>query len=198
MSRSFDLDPASRFTAGAIGEPGQRTFLIQARSAAEFCTLLCEKEQVFLLARELRRVLAMLPPGTGEEADEAEVAGYDLELVEPLEPDWRIGGISIEFDPERDRVVVLLRELDVEAMRAAAEDDDDADDVEESEDDEERFVGDAIARIVVTRGQVAAMVDHALDVVSAGRPRCPLCNEPLESDVEHHCIAMNGHRKKHD
>lgn len=198
MSRSFDLDPATRFTAGAVGEPGARTFLVQARSLEEFCTLAAEKEQVFLLARELRRVIAMLPPGTDAETDDPPVLGYDLELVEPLEPDWRIGAISIEFDPERDRVIILLRELDVDAIQRVAEAE--AESLEEEdlgeEEDDDRFVGDAIARIVVTRGQVEAMVEHAIEIVAAGRPRCPLCNLPLEEEVKHACIAMNGHRKR--
>jgi len=235
LSRSFDLDPADRFTAGAVGEPGDRTFLIQARNKQEFLTLLCEKQQVFLLARELRRVLAMIP----DEPDETtEVPAYDLELVEPLDPDWRIGAMSIEFDPERDRVIVLFRELDEDAMeRAAAEaieaieraevgddveiiellvegddddeddeddgdldddddEDDDDEDEDEDEDDDDRFIGDAIARIVVTRTQVRAMVDHALRVVAAGRPQCPICSEPLDPGVEHACVVMNGHRKR--
>lgn len=229
MSRSFDLDPVDRFTAGAVGEPGQRTFYVQARNATEFLTLLCEKQQVFLLARELQRVLAMLP----DEGDEGgDVPGYDLELVEPLEPEWRIGAMSIEFDPERDRIIVLFRELDVEAMeQAAAEaieaielaqqeaedasedfDDDDDDDLlevvataeyvgdpeddDEDDDDDDRFIGEAIARLVVTRAQVRAMVDHALTVVASGRPRCPNCGEPLDPGVDHACVVMNGHRKR--
>ena len=227
MSRSFDLDPADRFTAGAVGEPGERTFYIQARNKLEFLTLLCEKQQVFLLARELRRVLSMIP----DEPDETtEVPAYDLELVEPLDPEWRIGAMSIEFDPERDRVIVLFRELDVDAMELAAaeaieaieaaeldigegvelleieiepegddDDDDDEDDEDEEEDDEDdddRFIGDAVARIVVTRTQVRAMVEHAMEVVAAGRPRCPICSEPMDAGVEHACIVMNGHRKR--
>lgn len=222
MSRSFDLDPADRFTAGAVGEPGDRTFFVQARqSGNEFLTLLCEKQQVFLLARELRRVLEMLPD---EEESLEEVPAYDLELVEPLEPEWRIGAMSIEFDPERDRVIVLFRELDVEAMERAAEEaieaidlggltagegeqeigiealvvdplEDDEDD-EDEDDDDDQFIGEATARIVVTRGQVRAMVEHAMTVVAAGRPRCPICGEPIDAGIEHACVAMNGHRKR--
>jgi uncharacterized repeat protein (TIGR03847 family) len=213
LSRSFDLDPADRFTAGAVGEPGDRTFFVQARNTGEFLTLVCEKQQVFLLARELRRVLSMLPDD--EDETPVQVEPYDLELVEPLEPEWRIGSMSIEFDPERDRIIVLFRELDVEAMELAAaealealeagdddaveddaESDDDEDDDDEDDDDDDTFIGEAIARIVVTRTQVQAMAEHAMDVVAAGRPRCPICGEPMDAGVEHACIVMNGHRKR--
>jgi uncharacterized repeat protein (TIGR03847 family) len=207
LSRSFDLDPADRFTAGAVGEPGQRTFFVQARNKQEFLTLLCEKQQVFLLARELQRVLAMLPDENGEAE---QVPAYDLELVEPLEPEWRIGSMSIEFDPERDRIIVLFRELDEEAMNQAAEEvleamesgelealvaEEEPEDADDEDEDEDRFIGDAIARLVVTRGQVRAMAEHAMDVVAAGRPRCPVCGEAMEPDVPHNCIGMNGHGK---
>lgn len=220
MSRSFDLDPADRFTAGAVGAPGERVFYVQARGGGEFLTLLCEKQQVFLLARELRRVLAMLPDEPGDALEE--IPAYDLELVEPLDPEWRIGAMSIEFDPERDRVIVLFRELDEAAMeRAAAEaieaielaeleaapddpelgvelelEEDDEDLEDDDDEDDDRFIGEAIARIVVTRAQVHAMVEHAMEVVAAGRPRCPICGEPMDAGVEHACVAMNGHRKR--
>lgn len=180
MSRSFDLDPAARFTAGAVGDPGQRVFLVQARSDAEFLTLLCEKEQVFVLARELRRVLAMLPEGDEGAAPDP----VDLELMEPLEPDWRVGAMTIEYDPERDAIVVLLREL--------VPTDDEAD--EGGGDEEERE--EHSARIVVSRSQVRAMVEHAMEVVAGGRPRCDICSLPMEPGEEHRCPGMNGHSPK--
>ncbi|MFP5225163.1 MAG: DUF3090 family protein [Actinomycetota bacterium] len=183
MSRSFDLDPALRFTAGAVGEPGARVFLIQARSDDQYLTLLCEKEQVAILARELGRVLAMLPE---TETPAPEPEPIDLELIEPLEPDWRVGSMSIEYDPERDLLIVMLREF-----VPGDPDDDEPEGAElEIQDDE------ASARIVVTRAQVRAMVEHALEVVGKGRPRCEICSMPMEPDEDHHCPGMNGHRPR--
>ena len=40
----------ARLGAGAVGEPGQRAFYIQARSESAQLTVLVEKEQVALLA----------------------------------------------------------------------------------------------------------------------------------------------------
>jgi uncharacterized repeat protein (TIGR03847 family) len=181
MSRNFDLDPALRFTAGAVGDPGQRVFLIQARSTEEYLTLVCEKEQVAILARELARVIAMLPESEDEGAVPAPV---DLELVEPLEPDWRVGSMSIEFDPERDRLIVMLREL-----VPTAEEADDEPSIEVDDDE-------ASARIVVTRAQVRAMVEHSMEVVGKGRPRCEICSMPMEPGEEHRCPGMNGHHPR--
>lgn len=191
MTRSFDLEPATRFTAGALGQPGQRVFLVQARSPDEFLTLLTEKQQVFVLARELGRVLAMLPEGDEGTPPEP----IDYELIEPLEPDWRIGAMSIEFDPERDRIIVLFREF----ISAEDDEDDEFEDDEDVEDDENNDdMNGAIARIVVTRAQVRGMVAHALESVSKGRPLCDICSQPMNPGEEHHCPGMNGHRKREE
>lgn len=198
MNPSFDLDPAITFTAGAVGEPGARTFFIQAVSLDGNLTLLCEKEQVFLLARELRRVLSIIPEG-GPGDEGLEPLPSDLELVEPLEPAWRVGAMSIEYDPALDRIVVSLREF------IESEDDDDPDDEEDEDDgpdaDEDQAALDELAaldaaeaRIVVTRAQVRAMAEHAIEIVAAGRPRCDLCGQPRDDD--HRCPALNGHKER--
>lgn len=199
MSRSFDLDPCTRFTAGAIGEPGRRTFLVQARSSETYCTLLGEKEQIAVLARELGRILAMLP----EVGSEGVVPDpIDLELVEPLEPDWRIGSMSIEYDPERDRLILLLREFlvddDDELVELDEEDDDESVDEDDlgGDADEDEDANGAIARLCLTRAQVRAMVARTAHVVDQGRPLCELCSLPIEPGEPHHCPGMNGHRKR--
>ena len=50
-----------RFTVGTVGEPGQRTFFIQAAYNGELVTLKCEKQQVGALAEHLAGLLADLP-----------------------------------------------------------------------------------------------------------------------------------------
>ena len=50
MSQSFDFDAPDHFTAGAVGQPGQRVFYLQARQARELVSLKSEKEQVRALA----------------------------------------------------------------------------------------------------------------------------------------------------
>jgi len=46
VSGFFEFDGATAFTVGAIGEPGQRVFLIQVRADSRRVTLKCEKQQV--------------------------------------------------------------------------------------------------------------------------------------------------------
>jgi len=42
----MDLGIVDRITADAVGEPGMRTFYLQARAGAELVTVIVEKEQV--------------------------------------------------------------------------------------------------------------------------------------------------------
>jgi len=167
MSRSFDLDPVDRITAGAVGEPGDRTFFVQAVGESDRVTLLAEKDQVRLLAEGIERLLAQIPDGPEGE----EPADEDLELSPPLEPEWRVGEMAIEFDEVNDRVTIVFNELQPE----------------------ETAEPPSQARFVASRAQVRAMADHALEIVAAGRPRCQFCGHPLEAEGSHRCPAMNGH-----
>ncbi|MFA5891985.1 MAG: DUF3090 family protein [Actinomycetota bacterium] len=175
MTRSFDFDAVDRITAGAVGEPGDRTFYVQARAGARLVTLLAEKEQVALLGRALEHLMSSLPEGP----EGSEPSASDLDLDEPLEPEWRVGEISIQYEPDGDRVVVGLME---------------ATEVDESESERPGIGEPAVARFIVTRAQARALAGHALAVVSAGRPLCQLCGLPAPQGQPHVCPATNGHR----
>jgi uncharacterized repeat protein (TIGR03847 family) len=172
-----DLDPVTRLTADAVGEPGQRTFLIQAASGPDQITLLVEKEQVRVLAQ---RVIAWLPELAAERPEDpvevrAAEAG-DLSLSEPVEPDFRVGQLALTYDPDRDRVVVVATEL-----------------VPEEDEPDELGPEPREVRLWVTRPQLRVMARHGAQVVQQGRPPCPLCGNPLDP-TGHVCPAQNGHR----
>ena len=46
-------------------------------------------------------------------------------------------------------------------------------------------------RFVATRDQMHRMSEHALEVVSAGRPQCPLCGRPIDREG-HFCPRTDG------
>jgi uncharacterized repeat protein (TIGR03847 family) len=176
---SRELDPVTRLTADAVGEPGQRTFYLQAADArGDQVTLLVEKEQVRRLAENLESWLPELAAGRPEDPVEAAAAeAAELALAEPLEPDFRVGQLSLSYDAERDRVLVVATELQVED-----EDDDPLDALEPLE-----------VRLTVTRAQLRVLARHGAQVVARGRPLCPLCGNPLDP-TGHICPALNGHR----
>jgi len=179
----MDLEPVDRITAGAVGEPGERTFYLQARTGTELVTLMLEKQQVELLSASILDILSRVGKETAEGPSEEE-----LELEEPLEPVWRVGRLSIGYEEERDRMVLELEEL-------VPEEEDEEEGEEEGEQEgvmPELPEPDRI-RMWATREQMLALSRHGAAVAAAGRPRCEFCGNPIDPEG-HTCPAMNGHR----
>ncbi len=161
MGISYELGDVDRLTVGTIGVPGARTFLFQASQGLETVTLKIEKAQVAALGQYLGQLLSNLPraghlPAVGE-------------LDTSSEPEWVVGTIGLSYDPEADRVLLVIEE-------AVSEDE----------------VG-ATVRIRATREQVAALAIRGTQLVEAGRPPCPLCGYPLDPSG-HACPRTNGYR----
>ena len=114
----MDLERVDKITTGAVGEPGQRTFFIQAREGDRLVTILVEKEQVELLATSILEILASVDLETGE-GPSAET----LELEPPLEPFFRAGRLSIGYAEERDLMLLEMEEL-VEGEELEPDEDD--------------------------------------------------------------------------
>jgi uncharacterized repeat protein (TIGR03847 family) len=191
MPDPIEFSSVDALGAGAVGQPGQRAFYLQARSEAAQLTVLLEKEQVALLAAEAIAFLDRIQEQYPE--DPIRLPEAMAELREPTVPLFRARLIGLGFDPERELVLIELRER--------AEDDDDADgdgDDDDAErggsepeapasvDDEDGFV----ARIYATRPQVRAMAARGAVVVSAGRPPCDLCGQPQDPSG-HRCPRWN-------
>ncbi|HET9076844.1 MAG TPA: DUF3090 family protein [Acidimicrobiales bacterium] len=174
MSRSFELPEAEWATVGAVGEPGQRTFYIQARQGEQLLTLKLEKQQVAALAQFLGEILADLP--VPEDPDGAGSAA----LEEPVLAEWAVGSIQLSYDGPADRVVVLAEEIGDE------ED-------EEPDVSADPLGGRGAARIGLSRASAALIIRVGADLVSAGRPTCPLCGRPMDPEG-HSCPRTNGHR----
>jgi uncharacterized repeat protein (TIGR03847 family) len=170
----FDLNPITHITAGAVGEPGQRTFYIQARQGSRLVTLLCEKQQVAALAMGVEQLLEQLAEKDPERIGQSDqILDLDMELEEPLEPDFRVGQMGLGYDEERDLLVLVAQELlpeDVDPATASS------------------------ARFWGTAAQMRTLARHAAEVVASGRPLCPLCGEPLDPEG-HFCPRKNGHAK---
>ncbi len=163
------------FTADYVGEPGQRSFFLQARSGHGKYSFSVEKQQVAVLGEKLQELLLLIDDddtvrGTTPARDPA------LALEQPIEPEWRVGTMGLAYEETPDRVVVLAQPVEV------AE--------EESFEDDE----DEGARILLRRDQARAFVLHAAAILEEGRPTCQLCGLPMDPSG-HACPASNGHRK---
>lgn len=168
----FDFDPADHFTIDAIGPAGQRTFYLQAGRGIEFVSMICEKEQMRALAEGLLSLLEQIeetfsPAGTAE-------AASNFDLIEPLIPAWRIAQMGVGYDDEYDRIVIVVQQMIGE----------------EAEDEPE------VGRFTLSRRHAEDFAYHALEIITAGRPICPFCGEPIDDDG-HFCAGSNGHGKSY-
>jgi len=183
---TFDFNPVSAIVADAVGRPGQRTFFLQARQGGDMATLIMEKEQVAALATSILQLLEELEkeradlPAVAEEPDVPS-------LREPLEPAFRVGQLGLGYDERQDLMVLIAQAIpDAGGEEQDVAVDPPAPEMTEDEDNDQK------ARFYATRGQMRSLSEHALQVVAAGRPDCPLCGRVIEPDG-HFCPRTNGH-----
>jgi uncharacterized repeat protein (TIGR03847 family) len=194
----IEFDPVDAIAAGAIGEPGQRAFYIQAEKDGRVLSVLVEKQQVAMLADRVQllldQVAAQFPGSAGEDVP-APLAPDAGELRGDPVPLFRAVAIGIGFDPSRQLLVLELHE------RPVTEDDDDEEDDEDDELGEPALAGDEeegyLARLYFTADQARAMVTRGSAAVERGRPPCPLCGGPLDPSG-HICPRLNGHSRHDD
>lgn len=190
----FAFDPPQRFVAGTVGEPGQRTFFLQARDSSQLASVVVEKEQVALLAERLDALLDEVLRRTSADSDDTEATGSavdeDLEpLEQPIVEDFRVGTLTLAWDGADDRVVI-------EAFALAESGEDEAE--QQIEDDAEDAVpiDDRDMLVVrITAAAARAFARRARALVAAGRPPCPLCGLPLDAQG-HICPRQNGYRRR--
>ena len=196
----IEFDPVDSVAAGAVGEPGARTFYIQAEKDGQVLSVLVEKQQVAMLAERVRILLDQVT---------AQFPGDDVPV--PLTPDagelrgdpvplFRAVAIGIGFDPSRQLVVLELHEQplpdDDDDENGDEGDDDEPDDEAPPEAGEEAAEG-YLARLYLTAAQARAMATRGSAAVEKGRPPCPLCGGPLDPSG-HICPRLNGHARHDD
>jgi uncharacterized repeat protein (TIGR03847 family) len=111
MNRSFDFDPATFFTVGAIGEPGNRLFILQAANATDLVSLKVEKQQVASLCRYLGEIVLLAQrPGHLPE---------DLALRGVPDVTWSVGSISATYDDVVDSITLAVEQVEDEVEDVA-------------------------------------------------------------------------------
>jgi len=180
----FDFDPPDRFVAGTVGQPGDRTFYLQASGGGRTVSVALEKAQVQVLAERLQELLETARrSGAALTAD----AGRELEdtasLDAPVEEEFRVGTMGLAWDGESERVLV-----EALAQVPAVEQGEEVEPLSDADD------GPDALRVHLTAQNAQAFVVRAQRVVAAGRPPCPLCGLPLDAEG-HVCPRQNGHRR---
>ena len=172
-----------RFVAGTVGQPGDRTFYLQASEQSRLISVALEKQQVQVLAERIGSLLEEVHRRFGTDVPEdAPPDDLDTEPLDvPVEEEFRVGTMGLGWDAESKAVVIELLAISEEEVDEAVV----LDDTEEGPDAVRVFLSPSAAR---------AFAERADRVVNAGRKPCPLCNEPLDADG-HICPRQNGYRR---
>ena len=120
----YSYDPPERFVAGTVGQPGERTFYLQATVGTRVTSVALEKGQVSQLAERLEELLDEVTRRTGLRSaaalQAAEVDDGPLDL--PLTEDFRVGAIALAWDHDGERVIIEAQEESDEPLEPLADD----------------------------------------------------------------------------
>jgi uncharacterized repeat protein (TIGR03847 family) len=175
----YSYDPPERFVAGTVGQPGERTFYLQASASGRVTSVALEKFQVSLLAERLDELLDEVVRRTGGMSSGPGDVSDDGPLDLPLMEDFRVGAIALAWDGEDERVVIEAQEETETPVEPLA------DEVPEN--------GPGVLRVRISAATARAFTQRALQIIGQGRPPCPLCGLPLDAEG-HICPRQNGHR----
>ncbi len=181
---SFEFESVDAFVPGAVGEPGNRTFYLQARVGDDIVSLRCEKQQVGMLGRYLTQLAEAIGP--------VEVERDVVGLVEPVQEVWTVGQLSVGVDEANGQILVTAEELVAEELDMDEETSGlDAELLSSLVEAAEELLGEpAEARFVLSAGQALAFGERAEELLSAGRPACRLCGAPMDPEG-HACPRWN-------
>ena len=114
-------------------------------------------------------------------------------LDAPITEEFRVGTMTIAWDPSIDRIVIeLFSNVDI--------DDEDEPEAEPAagrapaEDDSDEINADEVFVVKITASYARDFVARAQALVAAGRPPCPFCLQPLDPSG-HICPRANGYRR---
>ena len=181
MRQLFLFDRPSRFVAGTVGVPGERTFYLQAVDGARVISVALEKQQVAMLADRLDELLdevasrgAVVPP-------DGELDDLDP-LSAPVDEEFRVAAMGLKWDGDTG-LVVIEAQAPVESVEEAEQSL--LEDVEDGPD---------ALRVLLEPPAARSFVVRARKLISAGRPPCPLCGQPLDP-AGHVCVRLNGYHR---
>ncbi|WBQ08485.1 DUF3090 domain-containing protein [Kribbella sp. CA-293567] len=179
-------DDPDRFVAGTVGEPGARTFFLQARTGNRLTSVACEKEQVMALAERLDVMLDEVARRFDREpAGQTTLEDTDP-LEQPIEEEFRAGTMTLAWEADAEKVVIEVFAV-VATEQAELEETDPVAAALESE-DAEVFI------VRISEEQARAFARRAVALVASGRPSCPFCGRPIDPEG-HICPRANGYRR---
>ena len=159
-----------RVVVGTIGVPGARAFYLQVRTRKQIVSIALEKQQSAQLAEKIDEILDQLISLEGNPFSvptSTPIELVDNDQLEPVQEQFRTGVMSLGWDPTTAQIVIEaypLTDVDADGLL------DDGAAVSE------------VLRVRMPVGTARAFAKRTREVVGAGRPACPLCGYPVDTD----------------
>ena len=180
--RVIEFQEPARFTVGTVGQPGERTFFIQAEDGVRLISVSLEKSQVQALADRLvfmlKEIKQVVPTFTVKPLPRDENP-----LSTPIEEEFRVGLIGLAYDQSTE-----LIQIDLQAVAEEGNGDTEFIDVDDLSSDRD------ILRVSISPHEAARFSKRAMAVIGAGRLPCPFCGGPIDARG-HLCPRANGYRR---
>ncbi len=150
----IELNPIDFITVGTVGPKGRRVFHLQAGHGAQIVSLTIEKEQARALGEAIGELLDDLKQQRGDalSSDAVNMTTLNMDLREPIDPQFRVAQMGLGYDEDRDLIVLVAQEL------VAPEEGQDPD-----------LIQPGMVRFWGTRQQMRALSMHAMEIVRQGR-----------------------------
>jgi uncharacterized repeat protein (TIGR03847 family) len=188
-----NFEKPDRFVVGTVGSPGQRTFFLQAKDGPRVTSVALEKQQVAILAERIDLLLDEALRRSGGDAAIPAVApagvGDGRPLDQPIVEEFRVGTITLSWDADDDSVVIELFPVSEESATETSDDDEAVD-----TDVPIEVEADEMVVVKLDAAYARSFVRRAQSVVSAGRPPCQFCGNPLDPEG-HLCPRANGFKR---
>lgn len=177
------FDQPRRFVVGTVGQPGERVFYLQASDDGRTVSVALEKAQVAVLTERLEQLLAEVETEVGHSTDPLQLSPDTEPLENPVDEEFRVAAMGLAYDAEAG-LVIIEAQAPAESVEAA-----EATLLEDTDD------GPDALRVRIPRRAALEFIERARLVVAAGRPPCPLCNQPLDPQG-HVCPRQNGYHRQ--
>ena len=170
----IEFDRVDFASAGAIGAPGSRTFMIQGFQGKARVAVLVERHQIELLSDQSIEFLDSLMSEFPNEEYATPIQFDQAAEVYEISPEFRARSMGLVFDPDTLLITLELHELPF---------DPDEDVIDQFMEEEK------IVKLTMTRQQLRAMAVKGREAIEDGRETCILCQAPLD---EHEiCPRLN-------
>ncbi len=170
MADTFNLGRASGILADALGEPGNRRYRILVRNDDELANLWVERQHLEALGEAVTKIMMEYPASVSAVDPDRPPREGPLSFDMRPSVELQVRSLALGYDEEHKLFVLMVQDV-------------------ESEDG-----GAPSLTCAVSRQQLTAFGYAVFALLASGRPRCPICNRPLDGALHDHAQS-NGHAK---